>query len=430
MTNSKTTKKALLSSSISILLCFAMLIGSTFAWFTDNVATTNNIITAGNLDVELYYQNSETSDWTAVYANTNVFKKDTLWEPGHAEVVQLRVVNAGTLALKYQLGVNVVSETGSINVAGNEFKLSDYIKYSIVEGNPNYGSSKDAADAVDATANPLRVTYTSESIKLLPKDDSADTDEKIVTMVVYMPSTVGNEANYANGEAVPTINLGINLVATQESYEKDSFGDLYDNGAIYDMGKPVAKTNILTNMTTIKNLDGVEVLGKNLLVDTRGNINGDLFDQPINLDTAYQFQPTLKEEEAELSEYKDWHADFVVYVDKDIPADCIALAGYYDAWCSINNDKWVALTSNGEPIGKNTEIRLVEMLGATVSYEELSIYGNDGIGFLCGAKKLNDTLPSGTTLNVELRLYEATGNSINTETGEYITVQKYSYTFE
>ena len=232
MTNSKTTKKALLSSSISILLCFAMLIGSTFAWFTDNVATTNNIITAGNLDVELYYKTTEMSDWGTVASTTNVFKENTLWEPGHTEAVQLRVVNAGTLALKYQLGVNVASEIGSKNVAGQDFKLSDYIKYVVIDGTQNYSSSKDAADAVDATANKLNVAYDSGVINLAAKNDANDDDEKIVTLVVYMPTSVGNEANYLKGKAVPTINLGINLAATQFTSEEDSFGSDYDEGAV------------------------------------------------------------------------------------------------------------------------------------------------------------------------------------------------------
>lgn len=227
MTNSKLTKRSLLASSISLLLCFAMLLGTTFAWFTDNVSTTNNIITAGNLDIELYYLNDETADWTKVNSETNVFKENTLWEPGHTEVVKLKVVNEGTLDLKYQLGVNIASEIGSVNVAGDKFKLSDYIKYAIVEGEPNYSDSASAAAAVDANANKLNVAYDSGVIEL---DNGAD---KIVTLVVYMPTTVTNEANYGKGQAVPTINLGINLYSTQLTSEDDSFGDQYDAEADY-----------------------------------------------------------------------------------------------------------------------------------------------------------------------------------------------------
>ena len=223
MANSK-TKRTLLVSSVSLLLSFAMLLGTTFAWFTDSVTSANNIITSGNLDVKLYYLNDEVTTWAEVGANTNVFKADTLWEPGHVEVVELKVVNAGSLALKYQLGVNVASETGSVNVDGKEFKLSDYIKYGIVDGEFT-GNREAAVAAVEGSAAALNEAYASDIIELLKGA------EKIVTMVVYMPETVGNEANHAEGRAVPTINLGINLAATQLNSEEDSFGSDYDKDA-------------------------------------------------------------------------------------------------------------------------------------------------------------------------------------------------------
>ena len=223
MANKKTTKRALLFSLLSMLLSVTMLMGTTFAWFTDSVTSANNIITSGNLDVELYYQVEGQSDWTKVDANTNIFKENALWEPGHTEVVKLKVVNEGTLALKYQLGVNIDSETGSINVAGEAFLLSDYIKYGVVEGAQTY--TRDAAvAAVDATATKLNVNYS--------KSDALESkEESIVTMVVYMPTTVGNEANYKTGANAPEIKLGLNLFATQYTFEEDSFDKYYDGGA-------------------------------------------------------------------------------------------------------------------------------------------------------------------------------------------------------
>ena len=109
MKKTRSTKQALIMSALSLLLCMSMLIGTTFAWFTDSVESLNNKIVAGNLDVELYWS-TDASDWKKVDDTTNVFT-DELWEPGHTEVVYLKVVNEGTLALKYQLGINVASET-------------------------------------------------------------------------------------------------------------------------------------------------------------------------------------------------------------------------------------------------------------------------------------------------------------------------------
>ena len=53
--SNKSTKKALLTSVLALVLCMSMLIGTTFAWFTDEVKSGTNIIAAGNLDVNLYH---------------------------------------------------------------------------------------------------------------------------------------------------------------------------------------------------------------------------------------------------------------------------------------------------------------------------------------------------------------------------------------
>ena len=55
MANKKTTKRALLFSVLSMVLCVSMLMGTTFAWFTDSVTSANNIIKSGNLDLEVEY---------------------------------------------------------------------------------------------------------------------------------------------------------------------------------------------------------------------------------------------------------------------------------------------------------------------------------------------------------------------------------------
>ena len=221
------TRRALLMSCLSLLLCVSMLVGTTFAWFTDSVESGKNTIVAGNLDIELYYQVEGQSDWTKVSSTSNIFKENALWEPGYTEVVKLKVVNEGSLALKYRLGVNVASETGSVSVLGNEFKLSNYIKYGIVDGAKDFTRDQ-AIAAVDAKATAL--SSPSSNIGSLEAKD-----EFVVTMVVYMPTSVGNEANYATGEAVPTLNLGINLFATQYTSESDSFGSDYDKDAAYSV---------------------------------------------------------------------------------------------------------------------------------------------------------------------------------------------------
>ncbi len=104
MTKSKHTKKALLASMLSMLLCVAMLIGSTFAWFTDSVTSGNNKIAAGNLDIELEHMNAA-GVWedASKLAEGSLFNPDGLWEPGKVVYEQFRVVNKGSLAMKYFL---------------------------------------------------------------------------------------------------------------------------------------------------------------------------------------------------------------------------------------------------------------------------------------------------------------------------------------
>ena len=128
MTNMKNTKRALLSSVMALFLCFAMLLGTTYAWFTDSVTSANNVIQSGNLDVVLEYKSNWSDGWATVDENTKIFKDGALYEPGYTEVVYLRVSNAGSLALKYLLSFNLANEESSINVYGDEFMLSDYLQ--------------------------------------------------------------------------------------------------------------------------------------------------------------------------------------------------------------------------------------------------------------------------------------------------------------
>ena len=226
MAKTKSTKRALLMSGLALFACISMLVGSTFAWFTDSVTSGKNIIAAGNLDVELYYS-YDGAKWEPVKANTNVFKEGALWEPGYTEYVYLKVVNEGSLALEYNLNVNVASETGSVNVYGRDFLLSEHIKYGVVDYTNPFTGRDAAIDAVKSVAKNLENGYSHDTKALEPKG------EDVYAMVVYMPTTVDNEANHAKGEVQPKIQLGINLFATQFTHEEDSFGKDYDDAARY-----------------------------------------------------------------------------------------------------------------------------------------------------------------------------------------------------
>ena len=230
MKNFKSTKNALILSVLSLLLCVSMLVGTTYAWFTDSVTSSNNIIASGNLDVELEYS-KDFSSWTTIKDSTEIFDKTAHWEPGYTEVVYLKVSNLGSLALRYQFALEIKSEDPGTNADGDPIKLSEHIKFGVVKDvTAKYTERADAIDDIDAVKK-LAEGYT-DSGEIKSGDPA-----KYMALVVYMPTTVTNEANH-NGTDVPSIALGLKVKATQlnTATESDSFGSDYDMYAEYADG--------------------------------------------------------------------------------------------------------------------------------------------------------------------------------------------------
>lgn len=272
----KQTKTALTMSIVSMLVCCTMLIGSTFAWFTDTVSTGVNQIVAGNLDVTMEYavlnDSGEFVEWKDAQDADSLFT-GSLWEPGHTEVVYLKIKNAGSLALKYQFAMSI-SETEAVSIAtGKIFKLSDYIKYGITEANGETGAYANADEAVDAVkSSALPLANYSRSGKLLNSGDEA-----YLALVVFMPYDVPNDANYdSEKSAAPTIDMGITLIATQDVKESDSFGSDYDAGATYSVMDSSELESAFENASdgdTIKLLGDIK-LENELVIDNDITING------------------------------------------------------------------------------------------------------------------------------------------------------------
>ena len=230
MTTTRSTKSALVSATLVLVLCVSALLGTTFAWFTDSVTSGNNIIQSGNLDIGLKYAKIEDgaiTGWSDVDDTVKVFDPNALWEPGRVEVVYLEVANLGTLALKYKLGVNIIDEDAGTNVAGEEFKLSDHLVFSVVpfDAEPTTAYSREEAIAAAGDSKGL-TDYNGATTAL--EVNGLD----YVALIVYRPESVGNEANYREDD-MPTIELGVNLYATQQAAENDSFGPDYDKDAVY-----------------------------------------------------------------------------------------------------------------------------------------------------------------------------------------------------
>ena len=241
----KNTKRSLLMSVVSLLLCFSMLLGTTWAWFTDSVSSGSNIIQSGNLDLDVQYTlDGET--WNDLDGADDLFQK-SLWEPGHTEVVALRIENKGSLALKYQANMNIVKETIGKNKEGGNIVLSDILTVStLTQQADQIGdiavmlafTGENAIDYTDPVAFKAGNVLQNDS-NLIPGE------AHYVIVKVDMAETVGNEANH-DGVNKPSIEFGINVLATQTSNESDSFGSDYDKNATFD---DFANTNILATET-------------------------------------------------------------------------------------------------------------------------------------------------------------------------------------
>lgn len=249
MTKAKTTKKALFASAMSLILCFAMLLGTTYAWFTDSVTSGRNMIQSGNLDMAVSYKpyGTENTEWTPVTENTVMFGKDALYEPGYTEAIWLKVENVGSLAFKYQLALNIFAEEIGVNQAGEEFKLSDYLDvyYANIADQAGMEAFNTSRDSLinnfswGSAANSGKTTFANDIALIdggvaFPADDEqmGAYSSSYVLVVVQMPTTVGNEANH-NGVTIPSIEFGFTALATQLPYEEDSFGPDYDANAEY-----------------------------------------------------------------------------------------------------------------------------------------------------------------------------------------------------
>ena len=192
MSNTKTTKRALLSSVIAMLLCVAMLIGTTFAWFTDSASTAVNKIQAGTLDVQLLDESGASVEGQTLKWKTadNRAQSEILWEPGCTyELQPVQIKNNGNLALKYKIVISGIQ---------GDAKLNEAIEWTIND------TALDADHPLAAGAS------------------------NTLTISGHMKEDAGNEYQ---GKSIDGI--GITVVATQYTYENDSNGNTYDQGAEY-----------------------------------------------------------------------------------------------------------------------------------------------------------------------------------------------------
>ncbi len=220
MNNTKSTKRALLLSIMAMLLCVVLLVGTTFAWFTDSASTGVNKIQAGTLDIELQYQKAD-GTWANAEGLTLDFKKAAgheneaiLWEPGCTyELPAVKVVNKGNLALKYKV---------IISAASGDMALANVLD---VKLNGQF-TGNTLADAL----------FTTDSDGFAHGEIGANSETAELKIALHMQESAGNEYQ---GKYID--NIAITVVATQDTVEYDSNNNTYDANA----GYPVTTTETL-----------------------------------------------------------------------------------------------------------------------------------------------------------------------------------------
>ena len=208
MNESTKTKKALRGSLFALFLCIVLLIGTTFAWFTDTASTGVNKIQSGRLDVGLEMKDND-GKWVNAEGKTLQFKVNKtipaegtqiLWEPGCTyELPELRVVNKGNLALKYKIQITGIQGDEELN------KVIDW----------TYSVSGEAVASLDTERHLAAKTG---------EDDVFDT----LKIKGHMQESAGNEYQDKSIDGV-----SITVIATQDTVENDSFGNTYDANAAY-----------------------------------------------------------------------------------------------------------------------------------------------------------------------------------------------------
>ena len=235
MNNKRATKRALLTSVMALVMCVVMLVGTTFAWFTDTASTGVNKIVAGNLKVDIVDKEGnnhlDTLNFTKAAGAPD--GEQLLWEPGCRYLtVGFRIANKGNLALKWKAVVN----KGTTAENPGNFDLLDVIDFYLVTK---------AADGTE-TETPLN-----EFTGTLQKTAISD----VYYIKGVMDKNAGNDY-----QGLTLEDITITVVATQDTVENDSFGKTYDEDATY----PVASA---AEMKTALAAGGIVSVNKDIKTD-------------------------------------------------------------------------------------------------------------------------------------------------------------------
>ena len=217
MTSSKSTKRALLSSALALLMCVTMLVGATFAWFTDTASTGVNKIVSGNLKVDIIGANIDSHieklNFTKAATTDEEAGAEILWEPGCRYLTEgFRIANKGNLALKWKAEIN---------------------KDNIVDGKaaPTAKDGKSLLDVIDfyVVTKAADGTETAVAIENFTGKLAANVGKSETYYIKgVMQTTAGNDYQDLTLDGIT-----ITVYATQDTVESDSYDNQYDKYAQY-----------------------------------------------------------------------------------------------------------------------------------------------------------------------------------------------------
>lgn len=253
MKKSKATKRTLLLSVLAMLLCMVMLVGTTFAWFTDSASTAVNEIQAGTLDVQLLGTDDtslEGKTLNFVKAANDAGNEEILWEPGCTyELQPFKIKNNGNLALKYKIQIAGIDGDAELN-------------------------------------NVIEWTYTVDGMVSDIKEEghlTAGQETRLITIKGHMQESADNQY-----QGLSIKGIGITVVATQDTVEYDSYKNTYDEGAQYDDVVVVGtvdefNTNLEDGKTIVlsQNLELTGDLSVNKNITIVGNENTPITKYPV-----------------------------------------------------------------------------------------------------------------------------------------------------
>ena len=249
MTSSKSTKRALLTSVLALLMCVAMLIGTTFAWFTDTASTGVNKIVSGNLKVDIIGAKSDSHIEKLNFTKAAGAESEALlWEPGCRYLTEgFRIANKGNLALKWKAEIN---------------------KDNIVDGKaaPTAKDGKSLLDVIDfyVVTKAADGTETAVAIENFTGKLAANVGKSETYYIKgVMQTTAGNDYQDLTLDGIT-----ITVYATQDTVENDSFDNQYDKNAGYPVASAAEMKEALAN-------GGIVSVNKDIKTDNIGDNEAD-----------------------------------------------------------------------------------------------------------------------------------------------------------